>query len=433
MRRGASLRIVIVTATLGTATLLAQTPATFPPRDHAAILYSTGATTDPVSRANQELRSGRLRLSAASPHGYLKSALSALAISPSSQTLVFSETSLQSERISPANPRAIYFNDSVAIGFVKGADTLEIAAQDPRQGVVFYQLSQTPQKTPQFARSSECLQCHLTADTRGVPGMVLISMLPLSDNKHEYAQGWPVNHSTPIVDRWGGWYVTGAQVPARHLGNVPVNHVPKSYVRAPVAPRLATGATAFDASSYLSPHSDVVAMLVLNHQAHMMNLLTRLGWEARLADHDARAGGRPALANPKAKPGASPATVRELAREVADYLLFIDEALLPSAVKGSSPFAQEFPSKGPRDSQGRSLRDFDLTRRLFRYRCSYMIYSDAFEGLPTTAKQLVYDRLWQILSGKEPAKAYAGLTQPDRRSVIDILKATKKDLPTYWN
>jgi hypothetical protein len=424
--------IVVATNALCAAHLLAQAPAAFPPRDHAAIQYSTATTTDPIARVNRDLRSGKLRLTFDGPQGYLKSLLAALAISPSSQALVFSQTSLQSERISPATPRALYFNDSMAVGFVRGADTLEVAAHDPRQGVIFYQLAQKAQTTPQFVRQNECLQCHLTGDTRGVPGMVLMSMLPLSDNKHEYAQGWAVNHSTPFADRWGGWYVTGGQVPARHIGNVPVNHVPKSYVRAPVAPRLATGATAFDTKPYLSPHSDVVALLVLEHQSHMINLLTRLGWEARLAEYDARPGARPAPENQK-KPVASAATVRELVRETADYLLFVDEAPLPTPVKGSSTFAQDFSSKGPRDKLGRSLRDFDLTRRLFRYPCSFMIYTEAFDALPAATKQLTYDRLWQILSGKATDKAYARLSQSDRRAVIDILKATKKDLPAGWN
>ncbi len=127
-------------------------------------------------------------------------------------------------------------------------------------------------------------------ETHGVPGVLTMSVLPLSDNKNEYAQGWGMDHRTPIEDRWGGWYVTGAQVPAKHLGNVPVLHVPRSYVRAEVAPKLATGSEAFDASAYLTPHSDVVALMVLNHQTHMTNLLTRLGWQARIAVHDRTQG-----------------------------------------------------------------------------------------------------------------------------------------------
>jgi hypothetical protein len=424
MTRTIGMRLIVVTAALGGTSLLAQSSGAFLPRDHEAIRYSAPVTTDPVARLNQQLRRGSAKLSFDKPNGYLGSLLAALQIAPSSQTLVFSETSLQSSLISPAAPRAVYFNDFAAVGFVGGADTLEVAAHDPTQGTVFYQLAQKPQQTPELVRSSECLQCHLTAETRGVPGFLTMSVLPLSDNKHEYAQGWPTDHRTPIEDRWGGWYVTGAQVPSRHLGNVPVNHVPKSYVRAAVAPRLTTGAGAFDARGYLSPHSDVVALLVLNHQVHMANLLTRLGWSARIAEHDAR---------PAKKSGASSTAVTDLAGEVVDYMLFVDEAPLPSAVLGSSSFAKEFASKGPRDGQGRSLRDFHLTNRLFRYPCSYMIYSEAFDALPQAAKRMVYERLWEVLSGKEQGSPYTRLSLTDRRAIVEILRGTRKDLPPYFD
>jgi hypothetical protein len=249
-----------------------------------------------------------------------------------------------------------------------------------------------------------------------------MSVLPLSDNVNEYAQGWATDHRTPIEDRWGGWYVTGSQVPSRHLGNVPVTDVPRSYVRAAVAPRLANGTGAFDTSAYLSPHSDVVALLVLNHQVHMVNLLTRLGWEARIADYEAQSG----------RASSQSTRVRDVARELVDYLLFVDEAVLPSTLRGSSSFAQEFSSKGPRDGKGRSLRDLDLTRRLLRYPCSYMIYTDAFDALPSAAKNLVYERLWEILSGKETDTNYARLSLADRRAIVEILHDTKMDLPPYF-
>jgi hypothetical protein len=217
--------------------------------------------------------------------------------------------------------------------------------------------------------------------------------------------------------------VTGSQLPAKHLGNVPVSHVPKSYVRATVAPKLSTGTGAFDTSPYLTPHSDVVALLVLNHQLHAVNLLTRLGWQARLAESGAKSP----------KPGDTAAKrVHDAAEELVDYLLFVDESPLPSPVTGSSSFTQDFSSKGPRDPKGRSLRDFDLTRRLFRYPCSYMIYTEAFDSLPRPAKDAVYERMWQILSGKEQGRVYGKLAVTDRRAIVEILRATKKDLPTYF-
>jgi hypothetical protein len=250
----------------------------------------------------------------------------------------------------------------------------------------------------------------------------MMSVLPLSDNQNEYARGWAMDHRTPIDDRWGGWYVTGTQVPGRHLGNVPVSHVPKSYVRAEVAPKLTTGTGTFDTAPYLTPYSDVVALMVLNHQLHAMNLMTRLGWESRIAAQDSS---KPAGA-------VKPADVRDTARELVDYLLFVDEAPLASAVQGSSPFAQEFAKRGPRDGKGRSLRDLDLTKRLFRYPCSYLIYTEVFDALPADARALVYERLWEILSGRETDKVYWRLSVADRRAIVEILRETKKGLPEYF-
>ena len=364
------------------------------------------------------------------PGGYLKSVLTALGVSTSSQLLVFSANSLQREHISQAQPRAIYFNDAVAIGWAKGAASFEAAAEDPEQGVIFYSLPQTPSAQPQFVRGTECLECHQTPDTGGVPGLFMTSMLPLSDDKNEYAQGWPMDHRTPYEDRFGGWYVTGTAVPTVHSGNVPVQHVPRSYVRAPVAPKLTTLAGTIDISSYLTPYSDIVAHLVLNHQVRMTNLLTRLGWEARIAAFESRSGGAGSTQVARGRPSTS--SLHELVEEVVDYLLFVDEAPLPAPIRGSSSFPQDFSAKGPRDSKGRSLRDLDLTKRLTRYPCSYMVYAEAFDALPAAVKGEVWERMWEILSGRDTATIYKQLSAADRRAVIEILRDTKKDLPRYF-
>jgi hypothetical protein len=414
--------IVVLAATVSSVVVWAQSTDVFRiPRDHPAIEYSSRPTHDAIVTFNERIGKGELELAFEQrPLGYLASILKALDISSSSQSLVFSENSLQRAHISKATPRAIYFNDTVALGWAKGAGSLEAAVLDATQGVHFYSMALETKRKPQFVRRTDCLQCHLLPQTLGVPGLVAMSQLPLSDNKNEYAQGWATDHRTPIEDRWGGWYVTGTRVPARHLGNVPVVHVPRSYVRAEVAPSLTTGASAFDASAYLTPHSDVVALLVLNHQLHMTNLLTRLGWEARIAEHDA------------SRRGAKLPDIRQTVGEVVDYMLFVDEAALPSPVGGSSTFAREFSSKGPRDAKGRSLRELDLTRRLLRYPCSYMIYTDAFDALPLAARMSLYQRLWDVLSGKETDKLYSGLSLADRRAIVEILRETKIGLPPYF-
>jgi hypothetical protein len=421
MRRYVNFSIGGLAFALGLGVVSAQSGNLWVSRDHPAIQYSSEPVHDAVVRLNERVQKGEVHLAFdAPPRGYLASVLKALDIPASSQTLVFSENSLQRAHISRTAPRALYFNDTIAIGWAKGADTLEATVFDAKQGVHFYSVAQKANAAPQFVRrDGECLQCHLLPQTHGVPGILTMSMLPLSDNKNEYAEGWGMDHRTAIEDRWGGWYVTGVQVPARHLGNVPVLHVPKSYVRADVAPKLKSANDAFDASAYLTPHSDVVALMVLNHQTHITNLLIRLGWQARIALHSTAAQ-------------SLPADVRETAREVADYMLFGDEAMLPSPVQGGSTFAQDFPAKGPRDSKGRSLRDFDLTRRLFRYPCSYMIYSEAFDALPDQAKALVYQRLWDVLSGAAKDWDYSKTSADDRRAIVEILRETKKSLPASF-
>jgi hypothetical protein len=124
--------------------------------------------------------------------------------------------------------------------------------------------------------------------------------------------------------------------------------------------------------------------------------------------------------------------VREAAVDLVNYLLFVDEAPLPGAVAGTSGFAERFAAAGPRDSKGRSLRDFDLEKRLFRYPASYMIYSPAFDALPAAAREAIYERMWEILSGRETHARYERLSAADRQAVVEILRDTRKDLPEYF-
>src|SRR5947207_2336618 len=424
MRRFSKWAVLLIAGALGSYIVpKAQVGDIFPaPVDHPAIQYFTRSTTDAVAELNKKIQAGQVQLTFDGHLGYLKSVLDAFDIPVSSQTLVYSPTSFQTEHITETTPRALYFNDTVAVGWVNGGDVLEAAAIDSVQGEIFWALSQTSQHQPQFVRERRCLECHFSESTGGVPGLFAMSMLPLSDNQNDYAQGWAVDDRTPIEDRWGGWYVTGARVPARHLGNVTVYHAPRSYVRAGAAPALATVAGKIDAASYLTPYSDVVALLILNHQARMTALIARLAWEARLAAYGA----------PDAARGVAP-RVRDAASAVADYMLFVDEANLPAMVRGSSGFAEMFSRKGPRDSKGRSLRDLDLEHRLVRYPCSYMMYSALFDGLPGAAKDAVYARLWDILSGKDRDKRYARLSPADRSAIIEILRDTKKGLPPSFS
>jgi hypothetical protein len=406
--------IIIVGLSTGTAT--AQLSDSFTNwLDHPAIAYKTTPPTDPVALLNARLETGQVQLRDEGPSGYLRSILDALAVPVESQMAVFVKDSVQARRISTTNPRTLYFNDSVVVGWVRGG-FIEVAAQDPQQGVVFYSFDRPLPLIgqPRFVRRDDCLTCHYSYSTAGVPGMLLRSV-----GQHT------VDHRLPFEERWGGWYVTGQHGLMRHRGNTDVDAL---FTSPPPTDTLnwTTFSRAFDTTGYLSGHSDIVALMVFGHQMHAMNLLTRLGWEARVAARPNREWSG-ATANTDV-----PVPLRDGAREVVDYLLFVDEAPLAQPVRGSTRFTEMFAAQGPRDRQGRSLRQFDLKRRLFRYPCSYMIATDQFERLPLAARQAIFARLWEVLSGQDTDPRYRGLTLDDRRAIVEILRQTKPDLPAYF-
>ena len=382
---------------------------------HPAIGYA-GASVDRVAQLNRRLQEGATRLEFEGRSGYLRSLLKALDVPVESQIALFSGTSLQGRLVNARNPRTIYFNDSTTVGWMAGG-FIEIASLDPRQGAIFYILPQTPTAAPQPARDTRCLQCHYASATLGVPGFLVRSIPSTRDGMIlPWLGNYTTDHRSPLSERWGGWYVTG-RGGGRHLGNAPVADRTIQDVRVDEANlNVATLADRIDTGSYLSPHSDIAALLVFDHQMRMMNLLTRLGWEARVLEHDGRL---------------TTASLEGIVNEVVDYMLFVDEAPI-NPVRGSSAFTQGFSARGPRDSKGRSLRDLDLEQRLFRYPCSYMIYSDAFTALPDSARNAVYARLWAVLSGRDASTKYAKLAATDRQAIVEILRETKTDLPSAF-
>ncbi len=413
---------VFVVVVFGAAMVVGQRGGAFrESRDHPAIAYSSGPVHNPVAELNGQIRDGRVHLEFEGQSGYLRSALRALEIPIESQVAVFSQTSFQAPTITSTNPRAIYFSDNTAAAWVRGGEVIEVATHDRQQGAVFYVLQQEPTELPQFRRNDGCLLCHLSWETLGVPGFQVLSTAPLSPDPNAYATGFVTDHRSPLGERWGGWYVTGTAGPVFHMGNVEVTDVEEPSPPGTRPPTLGSLEEVIDVEGYLSSHSDVVALMVLNHQAHMANLITRIGWEARTV-----------LFRPAADDTAFDELIRESAAEVVDYMLFVDEAQLAFPVSGSSGFAGQFASIGPRDSQGRSLRYLDLGDRLFRHRCSYMIYSEAFDMLPNLAKGAVYQRMWEVLSGVETGEPYTRLSLVDRRAIVEILRETKADLPAYF-
>jgi hypothetical protein len=404
------------------------------PLDHPAIQYGTRPVEDRAAKLGQRLRSGELKLAYDPQLGYLPALLRELQLPVSSQVVVFSKTSFQAPRISPWNPRALYYNDDTSVGYVHGGDVLEIASLDPRQGVIFYTLDQEKTVKPELVRRGECLQCHQGGGTLGVPGLVVRSVYPESSGMPLFqAGGFITDHRSPLKNRWGGWYVTGRNGSEGHMGNVFAEDRDR-----PEALDRTKGANVpdltakFNTAGYLTPHSDIVSLMVLEHQTRMTNLLTRVNYETRMALHGQAAINKALGEPPDQLTDSTKSRVSNATETLLEYMLFTDEAPLQSPIQGSTDFAAEYQRRGPRSKRGLSLRDLDLKTRLLRHPCSPLIYSEAFDALPTLAKDRIYERLWEILSGKDDSKTYERLSQADRRAILEILLETKSGLPLYW-
>jgi hypothetical protein len=391
--------------------------------DHPAIQYSN-TTEDPVSRLDQLLASGKAKLEFHSDGlGYLPGLLEELGVNPDSQMLVFSKTSIQAAKISPRNPRELFFSDDVMVGNVRGGDILELAALDPRQGYIFYTLNVEKADQPRVVRRDTCLQCHHGPATLGVPGIMVGSVYPDSSGMPASRMGNPVTDDrTPFEDRWGGWYVTGTHGGMHHKGNaVARDQAHPDLLETQGTQNLTSLAKKFDPAGYMSGVSDIVALMTLEHQTRMTNLMTRVSWDERIAEQEG-----------KADDAASRSHIDSEIENLVTYMLFAEEAKLYDPVQGVSTFTKTFPQRGPRDKQGRSLRDFDLEKRLFRYPLSYMIYSAAFDAMPDAVRERVYRRLYDVLTGKDQSKKFVKLSDDDRGNILAILRDTKPGLPAYW-
>ena len=396
------------------------------PLDDPAIQYA-GPVSDSIAQLEKQIEAGKAKLDyAPNGWGYLPAILKHLNINTDSQVLVFSRTSIQTSHISPRTPRAIYFNDDTAVGFVQNGEVLELSAIDPRQGAIFYSLDTEKSDRPEFARRDDCLRCHQGAPTMGIPGIMVSSVHPVNDPEARESHGsaFITDGRTSFNERWGGWYVTGTHGAQVHLGNNPELTDPLNPGRAlkEGTQNVTSLEDRFNTSRYLAPTSDIVALMTLEHQTRLDNLMTRIGWDARIALKE----GKGVLDQ------AARDRINSEIEEMLGYMLFVDEEPLKEPVKGVSTFTKTFSERGPRDSKGRSLRDFDLQKRLFRYPLSYLIYSAAFDGMPEVVRERVYQRLHEVLTGQDKTKTFAGISPVDRQAVLEILRATKPDLPKYW-
>jgi hypothetical protein len=398
--------------------------------EQAPIHYSATKPKDAIQLLERQVRLGKVKVDRSDGWSVLRDVLKELNVPLESQVLVFSKTSKQNDRITPQTPRAIYFNDNAYIGYSVGG-SIEVAAIDPLLGPVFYLLDpHTPEDKPlHFERDQSCLSCHGGSFTRGVPGVLVRSVFPASTGHPILSQGSTVvDTTTPFSDRWGGWYVTGQHGSSVHRGNVTAVEQPDDTCEMPVeqGANVTDLAAFFPVAGYPKAQSDIVALMVLEHQTSVQNVLTRSHHAALRAMHMQRSLqkelGETVMEEPT---GSARRIIDHCAEDVLDALLFKDEAALPDGgIEGDEAFQAAFTKTAPRAADGRSLKDFQLLSRLFKHRCSYMVHSITFQHLAPPLKQTVLGRLKDILQGRDTSARYSYLADSERAHIERILRET---------
>ena len=393
------------------------------------ISYSATQPKDAIAKLQKRLNDGALKFSG-SDRQLIEAFLRELEIPIESQVIVFSKTSFQRQRIRPDHPRAIYFSDTCYVGWVPGG-LMEVTAVDPVLGPTFYALDPALMRTNAaqcFVRDSDCLRCHGGAFARGIPGVFVRSLFTDESGEPMLKYGSEVvDFRTAFTNRWGGWYVTGKHGTALHRGNVFAREK-----NGELEVDLKRGANVrdlsrfFDTDNYLTNSSDIVALLVLEHQTTMQNTLTRASLNCRrMLDYQRNLQRE---LKEKVTDELVYDSVKSVfdgaAREIVDDLLFQGEAPLPAGLDGAAAFQKAFQRNARRTSDGRSLKDFSLKGHLFQNRCSYFIYSEAFLGLPVQLKQRVYERLAKVLKPENNEPRFAYLDASERTQIREILHAT---------
>lgn len=380
----------------------------------AMVCAAEDSPLNPVERLKRDLADGSIKLhDDGTKMGYLRSVLAALHIDAATQVMVFSKTSLQMDRISPSNPRALYFNDEVSVGYVPDGQFLEFATFDAERGNVFYAIDlDTPGPLKVEQHTSACTSCHGSAPRAR---MVVESVYPMANGAPFISLGTIepllVDHRTPFTERWGGWYVTGTHGAMKHRGNsLPPDEFKPLDLSGPG--NITTLRGMLDVSNYPLPTSDLISLMVFEHQMHVTNAIAKLN---RIVRREERVTG-----------GVGP-----VVEEVVQALFWSGEAKLESPIRGASGFRENYEARGVNegraDAQGRSFYQFDLTRRMMRYPFSPLIYTPIYDALPLEARKLVAARLLEVLNG-EGGEAFQHLSPQDLAAIREILDATKPSL-----
>lgn len=400
--------------------------------------YFSAPVTDSCTELDKALAAGKLTLTLSEPKKMVQEVLDALHVSKDTQVLVFSKTSVQKDRISATTPRSMWFNDECYVGWVPGG-LMEFAAMDPHLGPVFYFLNpdRPDRKVPRLDRTENCMNCHGGSMTNRVPGVFLRSVYPDSEGQMLLQAGTSlVDHTSPITDRWGGWYVTGKHGTMEHMGNVTATQDKEGAVT--LDKKKGMNVTDlkgyFDTSRYMRPDSDIVALMTLEHQVAMHSRLVEAAYDMRTAIHRQKSL-RKELGEPATEEfvGSTKVVADSHCEKVLKCLLYCDEAAMPEGgIDGGPAFQEAFRSNRKATKDGKSLKDFQLLSRLFKYRCSYLIYGRSWDALPDKFRELLYSRLYTILTAETPVKGYEHLSAGERRDILEILRETKPGLPEAW-
>lgn len=366
------------------------------------------ASLAPVADPVAELKSSKARLTFEPETGYLKSLLKELKIDPSSQILVWSKSSLQAEKIDRKNPRAIYFNSDTYVGFIPGASLIEVMSVHPTKGVIFYKILNTKGSAAKIEEEDlQCMRCH-GGRSRGVVPQLFVESSFVSENSYPrpFSPTRRVRPNTALKERWGGWFVTGTHGAERHMGNsIATGSDEKPVINKEKGANLTDLRKLVDTRKYLTPHSDIVALLVAEKQMHVQNMISQASLDLQTFDRDDA----------------------ESCEDVVRALLCVGEAKFKGPIKGTSSFADVYSKSAPTDSKGRSLSQLDLNSRILKFSCSPLIYSPTFDAIPERGRRIIGKRFAEILTGQDKSGNFDHLSELTKSTLLEILKETKPE------